>query len=74
MHVQRVMNHTGDTAYRFDPANSAEVKEAMERFNELVKNQRFVAARKVGDGCAELVREFDPAHEEVVFHRPLKGG
>lgn len=72
--TQIVMDHTGDTRHTFDPSNAAEVKEAMERFDDLVKNQKMVAAKRTGPGTQEQIRAFDPTAEEVVFHRHLVGG
>lgn len=33
--IQRILNHTGDTAFKFDPTNAAELAEAEKRFRFL---------------------------------------
>jgi hypothetical protein len=33
-----------------------------------------IAARHLGEGRSELVRSFNPAHEEILFFRKLVGG
>ena len=66
-----VMDHTGHSTLEF---SKSQVKEAMEKFNELVKGEKKVAAVKEGEGKSRLIRSFDPNAEEVVFHSPMAGG
>jgi hypothetical protein len=73
MGMQRVMDHTGDTPFRFDPANATELAAAEERFRQLT-GSGFIAAEKTGDGTSKLVKAFDPNAEETVFHPQLVGG
>ena len=72
LHAHIVMNVHGDTRHTFNPEIEVEVREAMKRFDELLKTH--IAARRLGDGKSELVRRFDPAHEEVLFFRKMVGG
>jgi hypothetical protein len=72
--TQKVMDYSGHSTFEFDPRNDDQVKVAMERFNDLVKNQKMMASVKTGDGERKLVREFDPAHEDVLFRPQMKGG
>jgi aspartate aminotransferase-like enzyme len=74
LHKQRVLDHTGDTVHTFDPENTEAVREAMERFNDLVKNQKHVAYTPNGDGTAKIAKEFDPTATETAFRPQLHGG
>lgn len=73
MHIQRVMDRTGDSRFEFDPSNAAAVAEAEKRFTELT-GTGFRAAEKTGEGHSRLIRGFDPNVEETVFIQPLVGG
>jgi hypothetical protein len=73
MHLQIVMDKSGDTRHRFDPEDTREVGEAERRFRELT-GAGFIAAKRTGDGTPELVRHFDPAARETVFMPRLVGG
>ena len=72
LHTHIVMDAHGDTRHTFNPESKVEVREAMKRFDELLKSH--VAARRLGEGRSELVRSFNPADEEVLFFRKLVGG
>jgi hypothetical protein len=58
MHLQIVMDTSGDTRHQFDPADASAVAEAEKRFRELVE-AGFIAAKRTGNGTSELVRQFD---------------
>jgi hypothetical protein len=73
MAIQVVMDHTGDTRHQFDPADAAAVAEAEKRFMELT-GAGFTAAKRLGQGKSEIVRNFDPTAEETLFIPRLKGG
>jgi hypothetical protein len=73
MHLQIVMDVSGDTRHQFDPDDASAVAEAEKRFRELVE-AGFVAAKRTGNGTSELVRHFDPADQETVFIPRLVGG
>ena len=73
MAIQVVMDHTGDTRHQFDPADAAAVAEAEKRFMELT-GAGFIAAKRLGQGKSEIVRNFDPTAEETLFIPRLKGG
>jgi hypothetical protein len=73
--VHIVMDHSGDSRHEFDTENSAAVKEAMERFDDLVKGRGFTAAtRQEPGGTATIVRSFDPGASETLFIPRLIGG
>lgn len=73
MPTQIVMDHSGDTRHVFDASDQAAVAEAERRFLELT-GAGFTAAERTGPGEQQLVRAFNPAAEETLFHPRLKGG
>jgi hypothetical protein len=73
MHVQIVMDHTGDTRHEFDAHDEAEVAVAEKRFMELT-GAGYTAARRTAIGTSELVRKFDRTVEEMLFIPRLIGG
>jgi hypothetical protein len=73
MHLQSVMDRSGDTRHHFDPEDAIAVAEAERRFVELT-GSGFVAAKRTGNGTSELVRQFDPTAQETIFFPRLVGG
>jgi hypothetical protein len=73
MATQIVMDHTGDTRHQFDPADVSAVAEAERRFKELT-GAGFIAAKRLGEGKSEIVKNFAPTAEETLFIPRLKGG
>lgn len=75
MPTHRVMTpQDGDKLFEFDTKNDIAVKEAMERFNDLVQNQKMWAALVDDNGkTLSLLKAFDP-EANVVFSRQLQGG
>jgi hypothetical protein len=73
MAIQIVMDHSGDSRFKFDPADKAAVAEAMERFTKLTGNG-YTAAERTGPGTSRKVTAFDPAAAEVLFMPRLVGG
>ena len=68
-----VMDHTGHSEEVFDTATKVGLKEAMARFEALVKDGN--APAKLGsNGNHTVSRSFDPTAEEYLFVRPLVGG
>ena len=71
-----VMGKEGDTKLIWNPRDEAEVENARATFNKL-RNEKKFAAFKVNpnDGSkGELIREFDPSLEKIIFAPPLVGG
>jgi hypothetical protein len=66
MHVQIVLDPTGDIRHEFDPADAAAVA-AEACFRDLT--ERGICATALGpNGVAgKIVREFDPTFEQVLF-------
>ena len=73
MHTFIVMDHTGDSRHQFDPNDYIEVLDAQRRFRELTE-AGYTAAKKTGNGTAEVVRTFDPTADETLFIPRLVGG
>jgi hypothetical protein len=73
MHLQIVMDTSGDTRHQFDPEDTSAVADAERRFRELT-GVGFTAAKRTGIGTSELIREFDPTAQETVFIPRLRGG
>jgi len=73
MHLQIVMDTSGDTRHLFDPNDARALAEAEKRFGDLTQ-AGFIAAKRTGNGTSELVRHFDPAAQETVFIPRLVGG
>jgi hypothetical protein len=73
--VHRIMTaEDGDLALEFAPTDKKAVKEAMERFNDLVKNKKMWAAAPGVDGKpGRLVRTFEPG-TDLLFMPQLQGG
>jgi hypothetical protein len=74
MHVQIVMDRSGDTRHTFDTDDAAAVVRAEHRFRELTaKGFRAVALGKTGEP-GRLLSRFDAAAEETLFIPQLQGG
>jgi hypothetical protein len=73
MHIQIVMDRTGDTRHQFDPNDELEVAEGRKRFQELT-DAGYTAAKRTGNGTSELLRQFDPTAHETLFFPRLIGG
>ena len=74
MHIQIVMDRSGDTRHSFNPADAAAVAHAQQRFHDLTgKGFRAVALAKDGQP-GTLLREFDATVEETLFLPQLRGG
>jgi hypothetical protein len=73
MAIQIVMDRTGDTRHRFDAGDCVAVEQAKKRFLELT-DAGFTAAIRIGPGEQRIIRSFDPAAEETLFHPRLVGG
>jgi hypothetical protein len=73
MAIQIVMDRTGDTRNTFDAGDRAAVAEAEKRFLDLT-GAGFTAAVRTGPGQQQVIRNFDPTVEEILFHPRLVGG
>jgi len=74
MHLQIVMDASGDTRHEFDPTEPSSLAAAEARFQELTgKGFRAVALGKDG-APGELIRKFDHRAEQTLFMPQLQGG
>jgi hypothetical protein len=73
MHLQIVLDTSGDARHQFAPEDASAVAEAERRFLELT-GAGFIAAKRTGNGTSELIRQFDPTAQETVFIPRLVGG
>lgn len=65
----------GDVQHEFAVDDETAVKAAMDRFNDLVKNQKRIAvALGQGGEPSSLLRAFDPTVERTIFMPQRKGG
>ena len=73
-----IMGPSGHEVLEFDPTvgeDHPKVREAMERFNELVGEHKMLAATKnPGDADYTIAREFKDVKEQTTFKRQVQGG
>ena len=74
MHVQIVMNHSGDSRHVFDLANPTDVEVARVRFDDLVRRGYSPVGFAAGDDKGRLLRSFDSSVERTIFIPQLRGG
>lgn len=75
MAVLRILDASGDTAIDFTRDDEAVLDQVRAVFDDLVhREKRLAFARRDNRGDAVLVRDFDPAAQEIVITRPLMGG
>lgn len=74
MHVQIVMNNSGDTRHVFDHSAPADVESARARFRELTEKGYSAVGFHAGNENGKLLREFDADVQRTVFIPQLRGG
>ena len=76
MGIMRIVDETGDSTLTWSVEDERSVVEAAEMFTHLAAMKRLPFARAKGAPAseAELVRQFDPEAEEIVWVRPVVGG
>jgi len=74
-HVMEIMDPiAGDIKVEFDPKDSAEVKEAMEKFDEIVGGKKHLAVQRFADGTKKAARTFDPTAVSTTIMPQVVGG
>ena len=73
MPTQIVMDHNGDTRYRFDINDAEALAKAEERFKQLT-GEGFTATVRTGPAEVTKIKSFTPKAEETVFFPRLIGG
>ena len=76
MGIMRIVDETGDSTLTWTRDDEASVVAAAEMFTRLAAERKLPFARAAGAPAseAELVRNFDPDAEEIVWVRPVVGG
>jgi hypothetical protein len=73
MATQIVMDHNGDSRHNFNAEDAVALRQAEQRFNELMRGG-YTAAARSASGQPRVIRSFDPAAEETLFFPRLVGG
>ncbi len=73
MSVLTVLDHTGDTRLEWDASRPDEVAAARASYDKL-KAKSYLAYRVTASGEREVIRQFDPAAENIVMTPQLAGG
>ena len=73
MATQIIMDHSGDSRYRFSIEDSDALAHAERRFRELT-GKGFIASVRTGSGQSQRITSFDPTAEETLFFPRLVGG
>ena len=76
MGIMRIVDETGDSTLTWNREDEQSVVAAAEMFTRLAAKKHLPFARSKGAPAsdAELVRNFDPDAEEIVWVRPVVGG
>jgi hypothetical protein len=70
-----VLDQTGHSTLEYDLDKSDEVAAAMAKFDELVNEKKYGAAKRdEKTGQLVKVKAFDPTADEIVMHPHLVGG
>lgn len=69
----QIMDQTGHTTMEF-LSDDAGVKNAMEKFEQLVAEGKTAAVRQKGESDYTVTRKFDATADEVLFQPQLVGG
>lgn len=70
-----IMDHTGHTVIEFDKADDVAVQQAMDRFHQLVSEQKHTAAtRKAGASDYTMIKSPEDQQDETLFIPQMRGG
>lgn len=72
-HVLRVLDHTGDSEFKWGNPNSPEAARARAEFDQLL-GKGSALFRTGADGRGEQIREFDPNASEIIAVAPIVAG
>lgn len=74
-HEMRVLDRTGDTKIKWDPAYPEEVKNARKTFDDMRKKGYMAySVDKKDAGKGELLTKFDPAVKAMILSPRQAGG
>jgi hypothetical protein len=80
LHALKILDKTGHTVMDYRPdAPTAEpgqftTEQVRARFDQLVKQEKWLAIATTPDGGAEVIREFDETRPEIILQPQLVGG
>lgn len=69
-----ILDHTGHSVIEFDKTNDAEVKDAMARFEKLLKGGHTAATRKTGETDYKVIKDPAEQQDETLFVPQMRGG
>jgi len=69
-----IMDATGHSTIEFNPLDSGQASEAMERFRALTGNGHVAATRKAGETDYQVIKTPDQQQDETLFVPQMRGG
>jgi hypothetical protein len=69
-----VMDHTGHSTVEFDKLDPAQLKEANDRFEALIKEGHVAAPRKTGSTEYDVIKDPSQQQDETLFVPHMRGG
>jgi hypothetical protein len=74
LHVLCILDRTGHTEVRFDPADPVAVARVREQFDAIMSSQKSWAYTLDNGTEGEFIREFDPSARETYISPQIVGG
>jgi hypothetical protein len=74
MSTMRVLGRSGDKPLHWNPNDPGSVARASRAFEEYRRNRALAFSVPESGGDPMVIREFDPAADEIILTFPLIGG
>lgn len=74
LHVLCILDSTGHTEVKFDPADPVAVAAVREQFDAIMASQRGLAYTMEGGEQGAVIHEFDPSAKETYVTPQIVGG
>lgn len=75
MGVLKLMGAAGDQRIAWDPADKSQISKAKAKFDQMVKNMKYLAFRMDETGKkGEQIKEFDENAGAILVVAPIVGG
>lgn len=75
MGVLKMLGPAGDQKVAWDPADKSQIEKARNKFNQMVKNMKYLAFRMDESGKkGEQIKEFDENAGAILIVAPMQGG
>jgi hypothetical protein len=74
LHVLRILDPTGHTEVKFDPADPVAVAAVREQFDSIMASQRGLAYTMESGEKGAVIHEFDPSAKETYVTPQIVGG